>query len=167
MTLDLGQRYAEKIIAELSPMCERIEVAGSIRRQRPQVGDIDLVILPKPGQQRAIRTRCLASGPVVLADGKQNVRIKLTTGVQVELYFAIHGDGDFFRKQPCTWGTLLLCRTGSKEFNIWFARCALAAGWHWNPYFGLWRSGHGIAAEEPDLFKALALDYIEPEARER
>jgi hypothetical protein len=47
MNLPLATLYAQQIVTWLTPFCERIEIAGSIRRQRPIVNDIDLVCIPK------------------------------------------------------------------------------------------------------------------------
>lgn len=45
--LKQAQALAEKIIKELSPACARIEVAGSVRRKKPEVGDIEIVCIPE------------------------------------------------------------------------------------------------------------------------
>ena len=42
-----GQAVAEQVVLELSPFCERIQIAGSIRRKCPSVGDIELLIEPR------------------------------------------------------------------------------------------------------------------------
>lgn len=166
---------ADKVVAALAPLCERIEIAGSIRRGRALVGDIDLVILPK--DRAAIRAK-LVPACNVLADGPQNLLVDWPLGrterLQLDIFFAHDGVGDFFAREPSNWGTLLLCRTGSKEFNIWFAQQAQRAGLHWNPYRGLTRQ-KGLsqqseviaAATEDDLFKALEITPIKPEVRER
>src|SRR5205823_12049549 len=61
MPLPLAQaeKHAAKILAELAPFCERIEIAGSIRRRRPTVNDIDFVALPHAGKVNALRERIL------------------------------------------------------------------------------------------------------------
>jgi len=168
MTLAQATQYAETIAQELRPMCLKIAVAGSIRRRRPFPRDIDIVCLPKPGQWPHIRKRCLRTNPVIHTDGGANLIFELANGIQVDLYAAAPAHPDFFQPQPCNWGTLLLCRTGSRQFNIWFARQAAKAGLHWNPYGGLYRETRCLAAEtEQDLFTQLKLDYIKPEDRER
>ena len=166
---------ADKVVAALSPLCERIEIAGSIRRSRALVGDIDLVILPK--DRAAIRAR-LVPACNVLADGPQNLLVDWAfdgARLQLDIFFAHDGVGDFFAREPSNWGTLLICRTGSKEFNIWFAQQAQRAGYHWNPYRGLAKlqglssqqQPVAAAATEQELFTTLGLTYIAPEKRER
>ncbi|MEW6287659.1 MAG: hypothetical protein AB1509_15670 [Chloroflexota bacterium] len=49
LPLPEAQKIAARVIDALAPHCQRIEVAGSIRRQSPQVGDIEIVCQPKTG----------------------------------------------------------------------------------------------------------------------
>jgi len=168
VTLDRARRYAEKILAELAPYCERAEIAGSIRRERPAPNDIDLVVLPSPGHAPAIRRRCLRSCPDVRQDGECQLLFVLDGGVQIDLWFASAREPDLFQPNPCTFGTRLLLRTGSAAFNAWFAVEAQRRGFHWNPYHGLYAHGRPIMAEsEAELFSAIGLPYIPPRDRER
>jgi len=168
MDLATAQRHAEKIMGALSPMCDRIEVSGSIRRQRETCNDIDIVVLPHYGLQRKVRERCLQTCPEIRQDGDCNLSFVLHGGVQVDVWFATHPRPDMFQPQPSTFGTRLLCRTGSRQFNIWFATQAVEKGFKWNPYWGLYRETRCVAAEsEADMFRVLDLEYIQPEDRER
>ena len=45
--IEVARRVADRLVTVLAPACERIEIAGSIRRQRPTVGDIELVAIPR------------------------------------------------------------------------------------------------------------------------
>ena len=173
MKLREAVTLAAKIKAELEPFSERIEIAGSIRRQRPEVGDIDLVILPKPGQLSAIKARCLQRCSAV-TDGDQNFIVRMPAvgpfaGVQVDIFFAHHATKDFFQTVPGNFGTLLLCRTGSKEHNIFLVEHAKRFGMSWNPYRGVINpEGYVLASEtEAEVFSALGLGFIPPESRER
>lgn len=46
ISLETAQKVAEAVVKKLSPYCERLAVAGSIRRRRPRVHDIDMVVIP-------------------------------------------------------------------------------------------------------------------------
>lgn len=179
MKLEKARKLAERIVEKLRPACERIEIAGSIRRQRPEVNDIDLVILTRDWLQ----VRQLASEhAAVVADGRLNLILRLANSFQLDLFFAHGEQPDLFGSTPTNFGSLLLCRTGSKEHNVWFAARAKRQGLHWQPYEGLARClstvqtaeggqetnlGPVVAsATEADLYTALGLPFIPPEQRE-
>jgi len=166
--LKKARDYAEKIVEELRPMCERIEIAGSIRRQCPEVGDIDLVIEPKRGQMHAIKSRCLRGGPMVMADGDLNYLLMLVGNVQLDIFFARAQVDDLLAPKPPNFGTILLCRTGSKEHNIWMISKAKAAGVAWLPYEGVLMNGQIVASEtEEEIFRMIGVEYVKPENRSK
>lgn len=167
-------KIAELIKAQLAPMCERIEIAGSIRRGRPEVNDIDLVILPKAGQLDAIKARCEKKCQVV-KDGPQNYIVRLPKGghsgseFQLDIFIARSQQRDLLQTVPGNWGSLLLCRTGSTAHNIFLVEHAKSRGFTWHPYDGV-KDGDGyvIASEtEEDIFDMLALKFVPPANRER
>lgn len=163
-----AQAWAERIAGELAPMAHRIEIAGSIRRRRPLVNDIDFVILPKTATGQDIRRRILARAPRVVSNGRQCMVVVLQNGLQIDVWFAAWPDKDWFQPHPGNWGTLLLCRTGSHKFNMWFAYEAIRRNLHWNPHWGLYRANHCMAAaEEADLFRQIEVPFINPEDREK
>lgn len=167
LPLDRARGLAEKIAGELSGYCNRIEIAGSIRRQRPDCGDIDLVCLPKPGGKSAIVERCQRTA-MLAKHGEQYVVFRLANGFQLDLWFAQIGGGDMFDPDPSNYGVLLLARTGSAMHNVYIAQQALSLGLHFNPHRGVLRHGKVIASsEEADIFAALDLPFIAPEKRER
>ena len=159
---------ADIIVGRLGVYCQKIKVAGSIRRGRPMVGDIDLVLLPKPHSEFALRTR-IKSRSEVVTDGAQNLIVKISNGVQLDCFFARHPEENLLGEiEPGNWGTLLVCRTGSKEHNIHLAQHALRNGMRWDPYRGVIKDGQVIAWEsERHVFDALGLDFLPPEKRER
>jgi DNA polymerase (family 10) len=175
--LTFAQRLGEKIAAELQPYCERLEIAGSIRRRREFVNDIDIVAQPKEGQLHALRERFKRNSRVV-TDGDQSMIVVLPpfthhgsriTDLQLDLWIARRPEADLLQTKPGNFGSLLLCRTGSKEHNIWLCQRAESLGLRWNPYAGVF-DGHGncLAWEsEEAIFRALNLDFIPPEKRER
>lgn len=153
--------------AKMADYCDKIIIAGSIRRLRPVVNDIDLVILPK--DKAALKARCAAKWRTIMA-GEQNCiyEVPISDGtIQVDIFFARHASADLFTKTPSNFGSLLLCRTGSREFNISMVEFAKAKGLRWNPYQGVFHDQTLIASEtEEEIFEALQLDFIPPEARD-
>jgi DNA polymerase (family 10) len=166
--LDVATAYAERIKSELAPFCEPdgIEIAGSIRRRRPEPNDIDLVVLPR--DLAGLRARLFQNGPAVLRDGEEIISIKLRNDVQVDVFLASNGERDFFHERPANFGSVLLCRTGSAKFNIWLCAVAKARGYHWNPHWGLYKAGRCMAsATEEEIFHRLGIDFLKPELREK
>jgi DNA polymerase (family 10) len=165
-------QLALKIETALEPYVEAMEIAGSIRRGRPEVNDIDLVVLPRPGQVEALKSRC-AENCRVVTNGPQNCiyAIRLAPGqeFQLDVFIARPPVKDLLQTIPGNFVSLLLCRTGSKEHNIWLVEHAKRIGLTWKPYAGVFdEEGYCLASEtEEDIFRVLQLDFIPPEKRER
>lgn len=165
MELSKAQVIAEEVKTKLKPFCERIEIAGSIRRKRPEVHDIDLVCQPSSMGQfyyALMQLGHVAMGGKKVGDNKL-FRVILPGNVSLDVYIAT----------PETWATLLLIRTGSREHNI--KLCSLAK----NNGMKLHADGSGlfrftdcegtesrIAGDtEESIFAALGLPYKRPEER--
>lgn len=163
MKLSTGIFLAEKVAATLQPFCERVEIAGSIRRRRAWVNDIDLVVLPKEGRLAELRARVFERTTPV-TDGPQTIIATMANGVQIDLWIAQPPHADLLASTPTNFGSLLLCRTGSREHNIYLVEHAKKLGLRWNPYQGVF-DGAGkclASATEEEVFQALQLDYIPP-----
>ncbi|MBA7476958.1 hypothetical protein ES707_12354 [subsurface metagenome] len=151
ISLERAQRIAEEVVKLLSPYCKRIEVAGSVRRRKPWVNDIDLVLIPHDLWNLHHEIRGLGA---MKMSGSKIMRV-MADDIQIDIYVASEE----------TWATLLLIRTGSVENNIRLAGLAKRKGWH------LAASGDGLFNEkgeriagdsEQSLFEALGLPYKEP-----
>jgi len=154
MDLDRAQRIANEVIKRLSPYCQKIEVAGSVRRKKPQVHDIDFVLVPSDFWN--LHHEIMGMGQVRMS-GMKIMRV-MAGSAQIDIYFA----------SPETWATLLLIRTGSAENNIRLATRAKEMGWH------LAASGDGLFNEkgeriagdtEISIYNALGLPWQRPEER--
>jgi DNA polymerase (family 10) len=161
MELEKGRTIAERVKAELAPHCERIEIAGSIRRRKAYVGDIEIVAIPKPYD-----VGLFASGIAPIVNAWPKVRGELPCkytqrilpdGIALDLFFAT----------PENWGLIFAIRTGSAEFS----HLVLACGWTRNGYKSadgmLSRDGVAVPVrEERDLFRLAGVAWMEPEKRE-
>lgn len=167
LPLNQAVKLAEKIKAELTPFCERIAIAGSIRRRRPWVNDIDLVALPLEDQVNALRAR-VHEKTTPIKDGPVEIVVRLTNGFQVDLWLANRPKKDLFSETPTNYGSILLCRTGSVAHNIWLVSLAEKMGRRWNPHHGVFQNGRLLAsATEEEIFRVLELEFVRPEERER
>jgi DNA polymerase (family 10) len=160
-----AQKLAERIASELNPFCHKIEIAGSIRRRRSLVGDIDLVVMLNDGNGFINR---LKQNTKPIQIGKENLIVELQNGIQLDIFIARHTEKTLLETKPTNWGTLLLCRTGSKAHNIFLVNRAASLGMKWNPYHGLYQYNRLVACEtEEEIFKGLDLQFIAPELREK
>lgn len=167
---EVARAVARKIVQELQPACERVEIAGSLRRGNPAVHDIDLVLLPKTSSEEfslgastlleELLEHLVERGSLASVRGKDKVKcfVATKTGIPIDLYVA----------RPETWATLLLIRTGSKEHNIRLAQRARELGMKLRASGDGIEDGHGnllkVDAEE-DVFRILGLPYLTPEDR--
>ena len=147
----------KKRLADL-PGTQQISLAGSIRRRKETIGDID--ILAASSEPKKIMTEFCSLPEInrILGKGPTKSSIVLTSGVQVDLRVV---DKDQY------W-TALQYFTGSKAHNIAMRRRALDRNWRLNEY-GVTdlSTGEKLPGQtEQDLYRILDLQYIEPELRE-
>jgi DNA polymerase (family 10) len=156
--LEEAELIAKRLKERLSPYCDRIEIAGSIRRQKPTVNDIDLVIIEKPDAVLNLPTLLFSMG-VLKINGLDIKRLYLPNdNITLDIYIAT----------PLTWSTLLLIRTGSKENNIRLATIAKSKGWQLKANGdGLFdERGQRVAGDtEESIYEALDIPYQEPRER--
>lgn len=136
----------------------RVEVAGSARRRKETVGDLDVLVSSlKP---ESVSDHFIAMPPVarVLAHGTTKSTVVLDNKLQVDLRVI----------PPRSYGAALQYFTGSKEHNVKLRTIGVQAGFKLNEY-GLFDrdSGGLVAAEhEEEIYKALGMDWMPPELRE-
>ena len=158
---------ADALVAELGalPFVERIAYAGSLRRGRETIGDLD--ILAAATDAKPLMDAFVGRGEVarILGHGDTKSSVLTKSGVQVDL-----------RVVPLDrFGAALMYFTGSKEHNIALRERAIAQGMRLNEY-GLFRENAqgGVdegavpvaAASEEEVYAALGLDWVPPTMRE-
>ncbi len=153
---------ARRLVADMKERTgvERLTWAGSLRRMRETIGDIDILAATADGGPVA---RVFFEAPEVervLARGDTKCSVVLRRGVQVDLRIV----------PPESWGAALLYFTGSKEHNVHLRGVALKRKLTLNEY-GLYRLGEEqgapvASATEEEVYAALGMDWIPPELRE-
>ena len=170
-----AQRTADHIAAALAPFCHRIAVAGSIRRQRPSVGDIELVALPQrqtdllgivaPGLM-PLEAFLQERGVVILKGGHDPKKKAIQKYLQFK--YGRYSVDLFMPESPSHWGSILTIRTGSHDFNMWLmTRRASAVGVKFvNGLLYTWQRALIPTPEEEDVFEALQMDFVPPNKRD-
>jgi DNA polymerase/3'-5' exonuclease PolX len=166
MEYNQALKIALKVKELLEPHSDRIEIAGSIRRRKPDVKDIEIVAIPKPYEPAGFFESGLASvvnqwekvkGELIYGECKYTQRI-LPEGIKLDLFFA----------EPGNWGLQFAIRTGSADYS----HKVLAGGWvklgyHSNGGY-LYKEGEYHRKEfreERELFEFIGVDYCAPELR--
>ncbi len=184
--IEIAKKKALEIAQALEPHCERLKVAGSIRRGKLWVKDIDLVAIPRMYSKNALFGRTSELDKTDFYEAVRGVLSSLTsegmkllrgpayldypTTIPVDIYIAADE----------SWATLLLIRTGSLEHNIWMCARAKACGGK------LHADGSGLevpgqydpvaqrvinnkvirAKTEEEIFKAMGIPLADPKDRE-
>lgn len=156
--LATAAQYAGSLVAWLSAAhgVSRVEVAGSYRRCRETVGDLDILVVA--ADDSPVKARFVAYDAVaeVLSQGPTRASVVLKSGLQVDLRVV----------DEASYGAALCYFTGSKTHNITLRRLAQERGLKLNEY-GVFRGRERIAgADETSVYAALGLPFIAPELRE-
>lgn len=164
--LDEADMIAQKFMAHLDRLegVQQITPAGSLRRGRETVGDLDILVTglccEQQEQRDAVIERIVNFPGVldVLARGENKVSLKLRSGMQVDVRIL----------PPDSYGAAMQYFTGSKTHNVALRQRALKMGFTLNEY-GLTKleSNERVAGRtEQEIYAALGLDWIPPELRE-
>lgn len=164
--LQRAQGIATDLVELLGPACEKITVAGSVRRRKPEVHDIEILAIPKfqgPVDLLDHRIKELIAQGVL--DYRFNKLGRRVYGPKNKLL--VHSSGvaiDIFSTDEQCWAMALVIRTGPKELNMELARAALARGWALRAYGDGYDTpdGHIHCETEEEVFKTVGLPYREP-----
>ena len=153
--ISVAEAEADALVAFLRDR-GRVVVAGSYRRRRDTVGDLDMLVTAKNGAAVGNRLGEYENVAQVVAHGPTRTTVMLRSGLQVDV-----------RAVPDeSYGAALLYFTGSKAHNIALRDIANKHGWKLNEY-GLFSGKRRIAsATEEEAYRKLGLAFIEPEMRE-
>ena len=174
------------LLTDLMPYCEpdRLTIAGSVRRMKAEVGDVEILFVPRVGTvtgegemfgtpsnlaeseiNRLVKTGILAQRRNALGNTTWGSLIKLAvhskSGIPVDLFTATKEN----------WWNYLVCRTGPAESNMAIAKAARARGLKWEPYSSGFVVGANdgldrlLVESEADVFEFVGLKYQEPEKR--
>jgi DNA polymerase/3'-5' exonuclease PolX len=166
-----------QLMPRLEPACLRLIVAGSLRRRKELVGDIEILYIPRFHDTRndlfkptlsnltdialqqlitegILEQRRNAIGTISWGE-KNKLARHLPSGIPIDL-FAANSEN---------WFNYLVCRTGPGESNIRISSAALAKGWKWKPYSpGFLDAEHHLVPvhSEREVFELVGLPYLEP-----
>ena len=150
MKLEFAEALGNTFLERITPYCSKAVIAGSVRRRKPLVNDVDIVMIVADPWGMQAELKKLGTK----VKGQKLARVQYR-GTQLDLYFATEE----------TFEMLLLIRTGSMEHNIRLASLAKQKGWR------LAASGDGLfdadgtrVAGDTDrsVFQALGIPYLEP-----
>lgn len=174
--MDIKQAYklADRAGAIISPLCERVEIAGSIRRGKLDVHDIDIVVVPKliPVEDlfgaKTVTLSALDDASELLnsigriaKNGQRYKQIHLPDDINLELWIVL---------SPAQWGVIYTLRTGPADFGHWLVTPRQKGGAL--PSFLAIKDGavyNGAkllpTPEERDFFQVLNMEWVEPGQR--
>jgi DNA polymerase (family 10) len=156
--LDTALETAEELTAYLQELkeVEQVTPAGSLRRGRETVGDLDLLVTGRDPARIAEHFVKFPGVDRVLAKGEDKVSVKLRNDLQVDVRM-------LDRK---SYGAAMQYFTGSKEHNVALRERAKKRGWKLSEY-GLFQGDKVIASRtEEEIYEKLGLAWIPPELRE-
>ncbi len=158
--IDVAMELAEDLVTRLTavPGCERCEYAGSLRRMKDTIGDIDILAI---SDRPAVLMAALVALPHVdrvVASGPTKTSIATSAGLQVDLRVV----------PPASWGAALQYFTGSRAHNIRTREIAVHNKLKLSEYglFDVETGENIVSASEEEVYERLGLPWIPPPLRE-
>jgi len=162
MNLAMAKAVGEEFVVMLKklPEVKKISIAGSLRRMKETVRDIDILMISTHPQKIMDYFIKLPQVKEILAHGETKSSVLTKEGTQVDVRVV----------EEKSYGAALLYFTGAKNFNIKLRQMAIKKGLKVNEY-GIFstkgkRDVFVAGKTEEDMFKVLGMDYVEPELRE-
>jgi DNA polymerase (family X) len=159
--LNVAMETATEIVAALAPLAERVQYAGSLRRMRETIGDVDVLATAEGDGDAGRLMAAFAERGEVVVSGPAKTSIRVPAGsagqpLQVDLRVV----------KPEAYGAALQYFTGSKAHNVAVRQIAVRAGLKLSEY-GLFSDEELIASRtEQDVYAALGLQWVPPPLRE-
>jgi len=160
--ISAAERASEEVVEYLrqGPDADQLRVtcAGSLRRGKETIGDLDLLVTGGRADEQIEHLLKYPKVREVIARGENKVSVRLPEAMQVDVRFL----------EPGSYGAAMQYFTGSKEHNVSLRARAIRMGFKLSEY-GLFRAAdeHKVAgAGEEEIYSTLGLDYIAPELRE-
>lgn len=160
MELNKARNIVNNLIDKLKPYCDRIEIAGSIRREKPEVKDMEIVCIPteidgerNPEFIRIVNELEKVKGDISTCKYTQRITPE---GIKLDLFIA----------NKKNWGMIFAVRTGSADFS----HHVLAKGWVKKGYHSknamlIKNDIEYPLLEEKDVFDIIGIPYVEPTER--
>lgn len=165
MKLEIAQIIAKTWVDWLAPACERVEIAGSVRREKPEVHDIEICLIPKSGVINPLEMKLVELAETrdfsFIKNGPKYKQLSLSDRINLDLFIVT---------PPAEWGVIFAIRTGPADFSHWIVTkkqqggalpsdCQVKDG-------AVWRGGKIITMpEESDFFDLLGFGFIQPQFR--
>lgn len=146
----------------LEPLCTDLAIAGSLRRGKPTVGDIEIVCIPESGFLTAVYH--LADRHAWADYGGQTRKGEKYMGLSIEGVKV-----EIFTATPENYGYILWLRTGPGEANTFVMSYLKRVDAPNRPHDGYWWSGDAqlITPDEDSIFHLLGIPFIEPSRRDK
>jgi DNA polymerase/3'-5' exonuclease PolX len=166
MDYERARAIAERAKASLAPFCTRIEIAGSIRRRKPVVKDIELVAIPRQlpsglfGDENIVDPdfcRVVERWPAIKGRPTDKyTQRRLPEGIVLDLFMA----------NADNWGAILLIRTGDRDFSAHMIGSVLPRQGYRQKDGYVWKHGVKVPVpEEIEVFRLAGMDFVEPSQR--
>lgn len=158
MLLSEAEEIAGELVSYLEecPELERIEVAGSYRRRKELVGDLDILVISSRPEKIMERFTSYDLVEEIISQGETRSSVQLRGGKQVDLRLL----------SPESYGAALIYFTGSKEHNVALRSLAQSQGYKVSEYAVFEDDERKAGREEDEVYALLGLEWIPPELRE-